>query len=317
MTLERFQQPAKDKRCFHTWPLGITGRVAIFIVMFVLLPMLLTSWLIETGGLVPGNNIYFAIPLAVVFLLIPLARWVAYFLINRDLEEVNRFCKEMKKGNYQIYFDLGNEKEDEDEFLVLLRNLTWMSQGLARQKRESLRRYNSVQQQYRAMEEQAFTDALTGVYNRHFLDQLYSRCGSELCIKGTEISAIYIDCDRFKQVNDSLGHHVGDQLLQDLARCIIRAIRQDPDVPLRLGGDEFAVVLPNTTIDQAEKIAWRIRHLYNKVKVASTSLSIGIASTQCRPEACHDMLQTLLRKADEQAYLIKKGGGDGVSRIGH
>ena len=317
MTSERFKQPGQKKRRFHTWPLGITGRVAILIVLFILLPMLLTSWLIETGVLTPGNNLYFAIPLAVVFLLIPLARWIAYFMINRDLEVVNRFCKEIKKGNYQIYFDLGNEKEDEDEFLVLLRNLTWMSQGLARQEKESLRRFNSVQQQYRAMEEQAFTDALTGVYNRHFLKQLYARCCSELCIKGSVFSVIYIDCDRFKQVNDTLGHHMGDQLLKKLARCIIRAIREGPDVPLRLGGDEFAVLLPNTSIDQAEKIACRIRHLYSKVKVTSTSLSIGIASMQCHPETCHGMLQTLLRKADEQAYLIKKSGGDGVSSIGH
>ncbi|SDD71623.1 diguanylate cyclase (GGDEF) domain-containing protein [Desulfuromonas thiophila] len=293
--------------CFHVWRLGMTGRTALVIALLVVLPQAFIAWLIETGSLPPGKNYFFTVPLLVAILILPLARCLAYFLVNRDLQVVNRFCQEIQQGNYGVRFDLPNEGEDEDAFIVLQRNLSRMSRDL------SLRR-EATFQHFRAMAEEASTDPLTGLYNRRFLEQLYGRCGPGFCAEGAQISALCIDCDRFKQVNDSLGHHVGDRLLRDLAQCILGAIREGRDIPLRLGGDEFAVLLPHANLDQAEKIAHRIRQLYHQVKVPMTSLSIGIAATACQPGSCRERLDALIRAADAQAYQVKRRGGDGVAR---
>ena len=299
---------------FRVWPLGITTRVALFITIMVLLPMIATSWFIESGRLLPGNNYFFAFPVAVLFMLIPIARIVAHVLINHDIKTINNFCEEIKKGNYHNYFQLSNESENEDEFLVLLRNLTWMSQGLARRQETFEYRYENVQRQYMAMEEQAFTDALTGLYNRHYLEHLYSKNMLKNNEPITIVSVIFIDCDGFKLVNDNLGHHTGDQLLRDLAVGIRKAIRQGTDIPLRMGGDEFAVLLPQTDGRQAEKIAYRIRLLYNRLNVPYTSLSIGVASSLCTTENYRIHIERLFRQADEQAYRIKQEGGNGIAR---
>lgn len=313
MPRSELEQAGAEHQCFRVGQFGITERVACLLLVLVLVPMLLTSWLIETGQLVAGQNIYFAMPLVLLFLLIPVARGVAHVLINRDLKIVNRFFKEVKTGNYQIYFDLPHEKEDEDEFLVLLRNLTWMSLSLDQRQEVIKQRFNNVRQQYKDMEEKAFTDALTGMYNRRFLDRLYASDSLDFCTHGEEVSVIYIDCDRFKQVNDTLGHHAGDQLLRKLARCIQKTIRENGDIPLRLGGDEFAVILPRTSITQAKKIALRLRLLYNRIKFPCTSLSIGVATSTYATGKCRDRLESLFHQADEQAYQIKRRGGDGIA----
>ncbi len=314
MTKKYVREQGNQIRPFRVWPLGITTRVALFIMVIVLIPMIFTSWLIESSRLLPGDNYYFAFPAAVVFLLTPISRLVAHILINHDIKTINHFCDEIKKGNYHNYFQLGNEGENEDEFLVLLRNLTWMSQGLARRQETLEYRYENVQRQYIAMEEQAFTDALTGLYNRHYLEHLYNKKTLKNSETTSIISVIFIDCDGFKLVNDNLGHHIGDQLLKDLAAGIRKAIRQGTDIPLRMGGDEFAVLLPQTDGRQAEKIAYRIRLLYNKLKVPFTSLSIGVASSLCTIENYRFHLEQLFRQADEQAYRIKQEGGNGIAR---
>ncbi len=314
MTRNFVREQNSQIRPFRVWPLGITTRVALLIVITVLIPMILTSWLIESSRLLPGNNYFFAFPIAVIFLLVPIARMIAHVLINHDLKTINHFCDEIKKGNYHNYFELGNESENEDEFLVLLRNLTWLSQGLARRQEALEHRYENVQRQYMAMEEQAFTDALTGLYNRHYLEHIYDKKPLKNNAAISVVSVIFIDCDGFKLVNDNLGHHTGDQLLRDLAAGIRKAIRQDTDIPLRMGGDEFAVLLPQTDGRQAEKIAYRIRLLYNRLNVPYTSLSIGVASSLCTTENYRCHLEELFRQADEQAYRIKQEGGNGIAR---
>lgn len=299
--------------CLHVWGLSMTGRAALIWLWIFVLPQMLTFWLVESGRLQAGNNVYFALPLLVAILILPLSRLLAYLIVNRDLRVVNNFCNSLKGGNYQVYFDLGPEKEEEDEFVVLLRNLTRMSRALSLRRESSRERFLNALRQCRAMEEKAHTDPLTGIYNRHYLDMLcHSTWRTDSFAEGISCSAVYIDCDNFKHVNDTLGHTAGDELLRALSRCILQAIREEQDIPLRLGGDEFAVLLPQTTPDQAEKIAVRIQYLYGMVKEPVTSLSIGVASRTVKRENCMEYLKKLINDADSAAYRAKKGGGNDI-----
>jgi diguanylate cyclase (GGDEF)-like protein len=277
--------------------------------------MFLTAWIIESGWLAPGKNIYFAIPLLLLMFLLPLARTIADLLINRDLHTINQFCKEIKEGNYQVHFNLDNEKEDEDQFIILLRNLTWMSHSLAKRHKASLNLYNRTKQQYHEMKAQAHTDALTNLYNRRYFDYLLQQEAAQAAADKTPISLIFIDCDKFKQINDTLGHHRGDQVLIRLAECIRRSIRLNRDTPFRFGGDEFAILMPETNNQQALNIAHRIHQLYHALRIEETTLSIGVATSNFDLNICRAQAEKLIQDADRKTYIVKKRGGNGICEI--
>src|SRR6185312_15650606 len=107
----------------------------------------------------------------------------------------------------------------------------------------------------RALTEQAFTDQLTGLPNRALLQE---RTGQVLSTAARSCALLVIDLDRFKEVNDTLGHHTGDLLLQQVAQRLT-AVLSDTDTVARLGGDEFAVLLHDVGgIDDAMAAAARI-----------------------------------------------------------
>jgi diguanylate cyclase (GGDEF)-like protein len=157
---------------------------------------------------------------------------------------------------------------------------------------------------------QAHTDSLTGLANRV---ALLDRLEHELvrCDRGGEpVTVLFLDLDRFKIVNDSLGHHVGDRLLVAVAERLRRCIR-DEDVCARLGGDEFAILLRGSTDPSAvaERIieSLRARFQIGEHEVF-VSVSVGIATG--REDA-----DTLLRNADVAMYHAKRTGADGCARF--
>jgi diguanylate cyclase (GGDEF)-like protein/PAS domain S-box-containing protein len=305
----------KGKRVFRVLRLGITGRFVLFLLMIVLIPMVLTSWMIESEYLMPGKNLYIAVPLFFLFILIPIARLLAHLVINRDLKIINQFCMEIKKGNYAVYFDLGNEGEDDDQFIVLLRNLTWMSHNLKTRQKKNRTRIKKIQTQYFTMEEKARTDELTCLYNRGYFETLLLCKAKEAAAVNEPLSLIFIDCDKFKQVNDTQGHHAGDLLLKQLAESIRSGIRLGSDIPFRFGGDEFAILLPETGKDLAVDVANRIHLLFHDSTVGKTTLSMGVASSRFDEDSAGMKVKELVRAADQQAYRVKKQGGDGTCSV--
>ena len=154
-------------------------------------------------------------------------------------------------------------------------------------------------------------DALTGLPNRTCLQQrlgvAWSRFGSE----GGHLAVMFIDLDRFKMVNDSLGHHFGDLLLMQAAQRL-RGCLRDTDLLARLGGDEFSVLAPDAplevVIDIAERIlvAFDLPFFINGLEVFS-SCSIGIVSADSQ---FHHEPADLLRDADAAMYRVKSAGRD-------
>lgn len=151
-------------------------------------------------------------------------------------------------------------------------------------------------------ERMARRDALTGVYNRHFLNEWSERLEPDRA----EISLLMIDCRGFKQINDRWGHLEGDRVLQECARIISECVRTR-DLVVRYGGDEFLVVLENTGASEAAAIAERLRSKvrdWNTLQQAdspSLSLDIGIETAQ------QSQWQLLLGRADLRMYASKRG----------
>ena len=160
----------------------------------------------------------------------------------------------------------------------------------------------------------AARDPLTGLYNRRHFNEIIGQLFAEARRYNTDLTCMMMDLDNFKKVNDTLGHPVGDRLLQLTARAIRESIRES-DVAVRFGGDEFVVMLPRTTPADAQASAKRVLARFHRdvlakmPEAAVATLSIGLASReQDQPPSG----EALVRLADEALYLAKAGGKDRI-----
>ncbi len=151
-------------------------------------------------------------------------------------------------------------------------------------------------------------DLLTGLANRALFSERLEDAARRLQRHGTTFTVLMLDLDRFKNVNDTLGHSAGDQLLVEVARRLRSSIR-DVDVLARLGGDEFAIIQENEKVEGAVALALRIIGLIEQPfdlggHQVNVGTSIGISFA---PEHGADA-ETLLHKADMALYAAKSGG---------
>ncbi len=155
----------------------------------------------------------------------------------------------------------------------------------------------------------AHHDALTGLPNRFSLQSRVDQALAQGLRSGERLALMFIDMDRFKLINDSLGHDVGDQLLLEIARRLRGCVRSS-DIVARLGGDEFVVALPGAGDDEAiarmaEKLRQELSAPYNlRTRLLHSSPSIGIAIA---PEH-GTSVETLMRNADAAMYRAKDLG---------
>jgi len=174
------------------------------------------------------------------------------------------------------------------------------------------RRTLELERQKNAMKHQALHDILTGLPNRTLLVE---RAQQSFQIAGREnfpCCFLMLDLDRFKEVNDSLGHHTGDQLLQEVAKRFQQQLRSS-DTLARLGGDEFAVALPDTDATQAECVIEKLlASLREPMELlgASHQLQMGVSIGMALfPEHAVDV-SGLMQCADVAMYAAKKSQRD-------
>ena len=153
----------------------------------------------------------------------------------------------------------------------------------------------------------AYYDVLTGLPNRTHLRDLISEAVAA-CPAGKHVALAFLDVDNFKDVNDTLGHSAGDELLVQFAQCL-RAQTRPGDMLGRLGGDEFVIVLPDRDAAQASLVASRITEalavpLRIGTRQAPMSASIGISMY---PDNATD-IDTLIQQADAAMYQAKRAG---------
>ena len=159
------------------------------------------------------------------------------------------------------------------------------------------------------IEQQANYDTLTGLANRSLLNDRLQQSIMTAALYGTRLAVIFVDLDRFKYINDSLGHHVGDQLLCEMSRRLSSCVR-DGDTVSRLGGDEFVLLLNG--LGEVDAVASLMEKLLDEITLPwitqsgqfDVTSSIGIA---LYPDDGSDA-QTLLKHADSAMYRAKELG---------
>jgi diguanylate cyclase (GGDEF)-like protein len=159
---------------------------------------------------------------------------------------------------------------------------------------------------------QALLDYLTGTWNRRGIDEIVPRELSRASRTNDAVAIMLIDLDRFKYINDTLGHHAGDVTLQEVARRLRRCIRPH-DVIGRYGGDEFLVFLGQCGKADAERIGERMLESVRDIPIetpagtVTTSISIGLYSMQ---EVASRSLGQIVEAADQALYRAKDLGRD-------
>lgn len=167
------------------------------------------------------------------------------------------------------------------------------------------------------LEHRAYRDSLTGLINRVALEDQLRRHWEASRRYGTSLSILLIDLDRFKQINDSLGHPAGDEALRRTASTLMRSVRAS-DIVARYGGDEFVVVAPNCPRTSALVLAVRFRAGIaagldpsgDSGRAVPITLSVGIAGTDGQETA---RIDDLVHQADQALYVAKRCGRDAVA----
>jgi len=162
--------------------------------------------------------------------------------------------------------------------------------------------YRYLKQLQQRLYELTVIDDLTQVYNRRFLIEKLNELINEASRENVDFHLIFIDINQFKQINDTYGHPMGDDVLITLGQ-ILRDATRNYDIPTRYGGDEFIILLPRSTTNSASSIAERIigefsMRIYNNFGITS-SLAIGISNGKGKT------LDALLKESDDRMYKDK------------
>ena len=163
--------------------------------------------------------------------------------------------------------------------------------------------------------ELAIVDQLTGLYNRRYMSSQVEVLTARAQRGRLPLAALVVDIDHFKKINDNFGHDVGDEVLREFAVRLASNVRA-VDLACRTGGEEFVVLMPDTQIVDAHRIAERLRlHVAGSPfrvaggrELLSVTISIGVAATTVDDLAA----ETLLKRADENVYAAKAKGRNRV-----
>ena len=165
--------------------------------------------------------------------------------------------------------------------------------------------FMNLQEVEELLKKASLTDPLTGLNNRRYLDAMIEKEIARADRYKENLSMASLDLDRFKKVNDTWGHPIGDEVLKLTANVVKNSIRES-DVLVRLGGEEFAILLPHTNIDAAHMIAERTRRAIEEAShpiAGKVTASFGVAERQSG-----ESYNSLYRRVDKALYRAKESG---------
>jgi len=157
------------------------------------------------------------------------------------------------------------------------------------------------------LENEAFTDSLTGLYNRRYFNTFYENIFAQSSRYGIPLSLIMCDIDHFKNINDTYGHDKGDIVLKEVSDVLKNNIRKS-DIAVRFGGEEFIVCLPSTSITDAIDVARKIKQMISKIRTKDTknlTISMGVASYK---KEFGNESKDMLKHLDNLLYEAKNRG---------
>ena len=163
--------------------------------------------------------------------------------------------------------------------------------------------------------ELAVIDQLTGLYNRRYMSAQLDALIARSAKNKKPVSALVVDIDHFKKINDNFGHVIGDEVLREFAVRLASNVRA-VDLACRYGGEEFVVLMPDTELEDAHRIAERLRRhvagspfrVAGGAELLTVTISVGVASSS----GDGGQVQTLLKRADEAVYMAKAEGRNRV-----
>lgn len=246
--------------------------------------------------------------LAVAVYMFPLYRLVARLVreikflktLSQDVSK-NQFSKiELLRQNLRL---TGNKDDEIYELKVsILKMMESLEKLLLKTTREKIH--------YEIM---ALTDSLTKLYNRRIFIEVAEKELSRASKFGDSFSIILLDIDNFKKINDTYGHDVGDIVLRTVAEVLKKNVRK-MDMVVRWGGEEFIVMLPNTNLKNAVKVAEKLRKLIERTKmklpsgeVINITVSVGVSSFKGQRS-----LDEIIKEADIALYTAKSRGKNRV-----
>ncbi|MBA53657.1 MAG: diguanylate cyclase [Pseudomonadales bacterium] len=189
--------------------------------------------------------------------------------------------------------------------------LQFQQQAAAELERKVEQRTAELESLNRQLSDLSDTDQLTRLKNRRYLDRVLQEELARCQRYHHDLSIILLDIDHFKQFNDRYGHLVGDECLRAVADVLAQTISEGTDCIARYGGEEFCVLMPETSMEYAEKMAERLRSSVNNMKFsvknepANVSISLGVASL-CSNR--HVTPEHLIKRADQALYKAKQAG---------
>lgn len=203
----------------------------------------------------------------------------------RDVVHVMRLEDGTPEALIGFMFDISERKQKEEQLLALQQQLEVLS----------------------------YQDGLTGVANRRMLDQVLEREWLAARQQQQPLALIMIDIDYFKQFNDHYGHLKGDEVLRTVAQLLSQAGLRGRDFLARFGGEEFALVLPDTDLQAAQKVAERCRQQVFRAQIPHAAsaisqlltISMGVGSMVPKPQS---QLSAFVDQVDSLMYAAKRAG---------
>jgi diguanylate cyclase (GGDEF)-like protein len=158
---------------------------------------------------------------------------------------------------------------------------------------------------FREARQLADLDALTGLHNRRYFHETLGREVARAHRYGRRLALVVFDLDDFKAINDRIGHLAGDAVLAEVAERV-RSVVRSADIACRVGGDEFGIILPESTLDDAEQLSRRMQQAVASRPIGDIPrLGLSAGAADLRPE---DDGATFFKRADDALYQAKNGG---------
>ncbi len=248
-------------------------------------------------------------------------------LLQSVMQMVSEFSGQTSSYNKDVNQSLGKltASMEETNVKAIVKNLieattTLKASGeqMAKKLEESKQEINSLRKNLEEVTAESQRDFLTGAYNRKTFEKYYDDYAAQAAQDHAPLCLIAIDIDHFKQFNDMYGHLIGDEVLKIVARVLMDSLK-GRDIVARFGGEEFMVLLPDTPLDIAMKVADSVRKTIasKELKRKDTgevygTITVSMGVSQLRPKT--DTLPTVLKRADDALYQSKHDGRNRVTR---
>lgn len=212
------------------------------------------------------------------------------YTVTRRIQKFTKYVVNFSNENINIEQPI--EKDKGDEIAILERNFNRLAKA--------------VETETAALEHQALHDPLTDMPNRKLLNNRLQQEIFRSIRSNKPLVLIMSDLNHFKEINDTLGHHVGDIVLQQASIRLFRTFRKTDSVA-RLGGDEFGILLPETNLPEARNLAKKTMEAFEKpFVVEGNSLSVGISMGLAESPTHGDDVNILVQRADVAMYIAKR-----------